>query len=86
MSDKIITNLINKNKSYCLNEKPNFTHVNLFQFDAENSLSNYLSSDCDEQLLLHFEFLQLVKISSIEFIISQDETAPKTIKLYVNKK
>ncbi|CAN0334082.1 unnamed protein product [Discosporangium mesarthrocarpum] len=44
-----------------------------------------LKSDADEQLLLHVGFRETVKLHSIDFVALPDDTAPLTVKLYLNR-
>ncbi|ETV99464.1 hypothetical protein, variant 2 [Aphanomyces invadans] len=58
----------NKSNCYCLNEDPSFGHGNLFIGDE----SLVLKSEADEQLLIHLEFKEAVKIHSISLKAPKD--------------
>ena len=81
-TEENITSVINKSKCFCLNEDTNNSHTNLFSFDGTEK---YLESDCDEQLLLHLEFQQSVKLNSLQFETLMDDTSPCRVKLFINK-
>lgn len=82
VGEENITSLINKSKCFCLNEDANNSHVNLFSFDGS---AKCLESDCDEQLLLHLEFQQTVKLNALQFETLLDDTCPCRVKLFINK-
>ena len=44
----------------------------------------FLSSDCDEQLLINLKFKQPVRLHSVALKSLDSEKAPKTIKIFVN--
>ncbi len=44
-----------------------------------------LESDTDEQLLIHINFSQAVRLSGIVIKSSVGDAAPKTVKLFVNQ-
>lgn len=83
MAEQNITDMLEKDKCYCVNEQAQNPHTNLFTFGMDNSKS--LVSDCDEQLLLHLEFRQAVKLTALQFNTQADDSAPKTIKIYLNR-
>lgn len=76
-----ITDLVSKADCYCLNQLSGATWENLFQGDDRL----VLRSDADEQLLLHVGFMETVKLHSIDFVAPTDDTAPLTVKLYLNR-
>ncbi|CAN0204600.1 unnamed protein product, partial [Ascophyllum nodosum] len=76
-----ITDLISKADCYCLNQQSGATWENLFMGDDRLMLK----SDADEQLLLHIGFMETVKLHSIDFVAPADDTAPLTVKLYINR-
>nr|CCA27114.1 conserved hypothetical protein [Albugo laibachii Nc14] len=76
-----LTEAIDKSACYCLNEDPNHRLENVFMGDE----SLFLSSDSDEELLLHIAFQQPVKLHSIHLCGLADATAPRHIKLYINR-
>ncbi|CCI49860.1 unnamed protein product [Albugo candida] len=76
-----LADVIDKSACYCLNEHPNHALENVFMGDE----SLYLSSDCDEELLLHIAFQQPVKLHSIHICGLPDATAPRVTKLYINR-
>ncbi|CAN0147761.1 unnamed protein product [Pylaiella littoralis] len=76
-----ITDLICKADCYCLNQLSGTTWENLFQGDDRL----LLKSDADEQLLLHVGFMETVKLHSIDFVAPADDSAPSTVKLYLNR-
>ena len=63
-----LKDIINRGGCYCLNENPNQPHANLFQGDERL----VLRSDTDEQLILHIEFQEAVKLHSINFVAPHD--------------
>jgi len=76
-----LSDLIVKEKCHCLNDASAKPFANLFIGDDRL----VCESDDDEQLLMTFEFREAVRLHSINIIAPRGETAPRTIKLYVNK-
>ncbi|KAG5184638.1 PITH domain-containing protein [Tribonema minus] len=76
-----LNDLISKAECFCLNEKPSATWRNLFMGDDRL----LLTSDADEQLLLHIGFNETVKLHSINFQALNDDSAPATVKLFINR-
>ncbi|OQR95566.1 hypothetical protein THRCLA_07760 [Thraustotheca clavata] len=72
---------IDKANSYCLNEDASYGFGNLFIGDG----SLLLKSEADEQLIIHLEFKEAVKIHSISLKAPNDDTAPRKLKLFVNR-
>ncbi|KAJ1504956.1 Thioredoxin-like protein 1 [Coelomomyces lativittatus] len=70
---------LNLTQADCLNQKQNKSIQNLLR---EKGI---LESDVDEQLLITIAFNQAVKLHSIKFFQEEFETAPKRIKLFVNR-
>ncbi|KAG5673752.1 hypothetical protein PVAND_003772 [Polypedilum vanderplanki] len=68
---------IMKDMSECLNEDDEHNLKSMFG-------DGYLASDCDEQLIISFQFNQAVKIHSIIMKAPTDH-GPKTIKLFINQ-
>jgi hypothetical protein len=44
-----------------------------------------LCSDTDEQLLLHLAFGQTVKVTALEIGVPNNESCPRTLKLFLNQ-
>ncbi|CAJ1966147.1 unnamed protein product [Cylindrotheca closterium] len=86
-SNKIVDLLdfVEKKSCYARNEDPRFPHSNLFIGDSRLGCK----SDADEQLILHIEFNQFVKIHSLKFTAfnqgNEPETSPTVVKLYINR-
>jgi len=82
MSAVSLDDQIEKNLLECLNQANGFPVENVFQPNTELQLH----SDSDHQLLIKVSFRSPVKINSIRVLGEmQDETAPKTIKVFQNK-
>ncbi|CAN0268591.1 unnamed protein product [Phaeothamnion confervicola] len=81
MEVREITDMVSKQDCYCLNEQSVFPWQNLFIGDHRL----LLKSDADEQLLIHIGFQETVKIHSINFTAPQDDSAPLTVKLFINR-
>mmetsp|Transcript_3510 Transcript_3510/g.5198 ORF Transcript_3510/g.5198 Transcript_3510/m.5198 type:complete len:180 (-) Transcript_3510:233-772(-) len=75
-----ITHLLSQRECFCLNQDSKHPIGNLFMGDERL----FLKSEDDEQLLLHFAFNETVKIHSINFVAPDDDSAPETVKLFVN--
>ena len=79
--------LYDKPKCWALNQDDEFPLTNLFNEDERF----VLRSDCDEQLLIHIEFNQRVKLHSIQFRAPADadsgehDDAPSTVKVFVDQ-
>eukprot|EP00928_Gymnodinium_smaydae_P086897 TRINITY_DN71299_c0_g1_i1.p1 TRINITY_DN71299_c0_g1~~TRINITY_DN71299_c0_g1_i1.p1 ORF type:complete len:164 (+),score=54.57 TRINITY_DN71299_c0_g1_i1:81-572(+) len=66
----------------CLNQDPGHPVANIFQPNGEL----VLKSETDPQLLIKVTFRQPVKLTAISFSgKSEDETAPRTVKLFLGK-
>ena len=76
-----LTGSLQKSLCCCLNEDPKAPHTNLFVGDHTLPLR----SDSDEQLLLQLGFLQTMKLTSIVLGIPDDDSCPKTLKLFCNQ-
>ena len=72
--------LLNKTECFCLNESSSSPHSNVIELG-----SSLLTSNDDEQLLLHLSLRQTVKLTSIVFTSPSDESCPQTVQLFVNK-
>ncbi|KAL3937985.1 MAG: hypothetical protein SGBAC_007006 [Bacillariaceae sp.] len=80
-----LLDFVEKKSCYARNEDPRFPHSNLFIGDSRLGCK----SDADEQLIVHIEFNQFVKIHSLKFTSfnqgSEPETHPTIVKLYINR-
>jgi len=80
-----LSDLIDKAASYARNEQSRFPWTNLLIGDTRLGCK----SDADEQLILHFEFQEFVKVHSIkltEFNNGTDpEQNPSRVLLFVNR-
>ena len=72
---------IDKTGSYALNADEATPYTCLFNTDP----SSCVRSDADEQLLFQFTFQSPMKIFSLNFIGLDDDSAPCTVKLFVNR-
>eukprot|EP00621_Florenciella_sp_RCC1693_P013149 CAMPEP_0182552904 /NCGR_PEP_ID=MMETSP1323-20130603/49215_1 /TAXON_ID=236787 /ORGANISM="Florenciella parvula, Strain RCC1693" /LENGTH=183 /DNA_ID=CAMNT_0024764617 /DNA_START=15 /DNA_END=566 /DNA_ORIENTATION=+ len=81
VGDIDLGDIIDKKQCFCLNEDPAHPHTNLFMGDERL----FLQSDSDEQLLVHIQFNEVVKLSAISFVGPEDESAPLTIKVFANR-
>ncbi|RWS28402.1 thioredoxin-like protein 1 [Leptotrombidium deliense] len=75
-----LLSLIAKSDCECLNESDEhpLSHC------LSSTKSQYLESDCDEQLIINLGFSQSVKLHSIK-IQGPIENGPKTIKFFINQ-
>ncbi|DAZ93579.1 TPA: hypothetical protein N0F65_009927 [Lagenidium giganteum] len=78
---KDLSDAIDRSGCYCLNENPKFPYTNLFIGDA----TLQLKSDADEQLIVHIEFQDAVKIHSLNIVAPAGEAAPRVLKLFANR-
>jgi hypothetical protein len=71
----------------CLNEAKdhNVKHLILNSKSKNISFSTYLESSDDDQLLIYIPFKNKVHIRSVQFFAPDDESCPKTIKIFANK-
>jgi len=79
-----LTSYIETSSTELLNAKGNVSDV-LATLETQNTALAGISSDCDPQLLLTVHFKEPVKIASIKFESAQASTAPRKVKLFVNK-
>lgn len=80
MSEEDLSGLFNKTECYCLNEDSVANHTNLFEAG-----STLLTSNADEQLLIHLSLRQTVKLTSIALVCPSDDSCPQTIHMFANK-
>ncbi|KAJ1964479.1 hypothetical protein GGI12_001399 [Dipsacomyces acuminosporus] len=73
-----VTSTVIKVQSECLNQNDDHPLENVFKSD-----DSYLESDVDEQLMLHIQFNQPIKLHSIMLKAPLDK-APKNVKLFAN--
>lgn len=71
--------LINKQQSFCLNVESGHPMANLFMGDH----TLYVASDTDEQLIIHIEFREHVKIVGMD-IVGPADHGPLTVHLFAN--
>lgn len=71
--------VVNFDSVVCLNEASDHPVANLF-FDETNELS----SDADQQLLLHIPFVEPVHLAGLRLVASGEE-APASVKLFLNQ-
>ncbi|KAI8320757.1 DUF1000-domain-containing protein [Martensiomyces pterosporus] len=74
-----VTSTVVKAQSECLNQNDDHPLENVFKGDE-----SYLESDVDEQLVLHIQFNQPIKLHSIMLKAPLDK-APRNIKLFANR-
>lgn len=65
----------------CLNEAED--HPMKWVFEDNEEL--FLESDCDPELLLTFNFSQMIKLHSIKIKAPDDGSGPKSMKLFINQ-
>jgi len=80
-----LNDMIDKSRCYARNESSQYPWTNLLIGDTRLGCK----SDADEQLILHVEFQEFIKVHSIkltEFNLGRDPSeTPTIIKLYVNR-
>ncbi|TYZ65665.1 hypothetical protein PybrP1_007036 [[Pythium] brassicae (nom. inval.)] len=76
-----LSDAFSRSACYCLNEHPSHPFGNLFIGDH----TLQLKSDADEQLILHIEFQDAVKLHSINIVAPVGESAPRVLKLFANR-
>ena len=70
--DVDLSDIVDKAASYAKNQNNNFPWTNLFIGDTRLGCK----SDADEQIILHFEFQEFVKIRSIKLTEFNNGTDP----------
>jgi len=80
-----LLDFVDKKGCYARNEDPRFPHSNLFVGDSRMGCK----SDADEQLIIHIEFNQFIKLHSLKFTAfnqgNEPEKNPVVVKLFVNR-
>ncbi|CAB3370249.1 Hypothetical predicted protein [Cloeon dipterum] len=74
-----LNTFILKQQCECMNESDEHPLA-----DCLTSSSEFLESDCDEQLIISLTFNQAVKVHSIKFKGPQDK-GPKNVKIFINQ-
>ncbi|CAH0391737.1 unnamed protein product [Bemisia tabaci] len=74
-----LSTFIQKGQCEALNESDDHPLAHALTNDER-----YLESDCDEQLILSFQFMQAVKLHSIKVKAPQGK-GPKVLKLFINQ-
>ncbi|KAG1651675.1 Thioredoxin-like protein 1 [Nymphon striatum] len=74
-----LNSLLNKPECECLNEADDHPYSHCL-----TSGGGYLESDCDEQLILSFSYIQPVKIHSLKVKAPRDK-GPKNVRLFINQ-
>ncbi|KAK9821423.1 hypothetical protein WJX81_003107 [Elliptochloris bilobata] len=69
----------------CLNAQPAHGAANALKQGYREDDGLWLESDTDEQLLLHIQFNQAVKLSGLVIKAEAGGTAPRTVKLFTNQ-
>jgi hypothetical protein len=75
-----LSSFIDERQVEALNQSTTHTKNHIFKRD-----DHYLESDCDEQLLVFIPFNQAVRIHSLSIRSVDEERAPKTVKIFINK-
>jgi len=73
--------MLNKKGCQCLNQDKSHTYDNAL-FNA--SSNSWLQSDVDEQILLHLDFSQVVKVNSLRIKAPEGE-GPRQLRVFVNQ-
>eukprot|EP00277_Geminigera_cryophila_P010659 CAMPEP_0179448546 /NCGR_PEP_ID=MMETSP0799-20121207/32362_1 /TAXON_ID=46947 /ORGANISM="Geminigera cryophila, Strain CCMP2564" /LENGTH=170 /DNA_ID=CAMNT_0021240437 /DNA_START=114 /DNA_END=623 /DNA_ORIENTATION=- len=81
---KDLFSLIEESSLECLNQDDTHTVDHCFKQGPRDDDACFLSSDCDEQLLINLKFKQPVRLHSIALKSLDMEKAPKKIKIFVN--
>jgi hypothetical protein len=69
----------------CLNAHADHTLRHAIEVDSRDDITRFLESDADEELLIHLQFMQAVKISHVNIEAVDATSAPSGIRLFVNK-
>ena len=70
---------------HCMNASSSHTLRHCLDADSRESADSYLESDCDEELLIQLKFMSAVKVSAIKIEGKDKDSAPSSVKLFVNK-
>ena len=70
---------------HCLNASTDHTLRHCLEAESRTDPSAFLESDADEELLISVKFMQAVRISGIVVEGVDPASAPKDLKLFVNK-
>eukprot|EP00291_Cryptomonas_curvata_P025462 CAMPEP_0172172392 /NCGR_PEP_ID=MMETSP1050-20130122/12420_1 /TAXON_ID=233186 /ORGANISM="Cryptomonas curvata, Strain CCAP979/52" /LENGTH=290 /DNA_ID=CAMNT_0012843925 /DNA_START=103 /DNA_END=973 /DNA_ORIENTATION=+ len=81
---KDLVSLIDMRGLECLNEQTGHSIKNAIEEPMRLDNAVFLSSDCDQQLLINVRFQQSVKLHSISLTALNAECAPKSLKIFVN--
>jgi len=77
--------VIDLDKVRCLNEKHSKTGAHLFrEYDMRFEKTDFVTSECDGELLLIIPFIAQVKVRSICIIAKDENTAPAELRLFIN--
>ncbi len=69
----------------CLNQCSDHTLKHAIGASEREDAQSFLQSDADEELLISLKFMEAVKISAIQIESGDADTAPSSLKLFVNK-
>jgi len=83
--DRSLLEFLESNQINCLNEAPDHGIKTILSGKGKTISESFLQSDVDEQLLLNIYFNQTVRVRSISIQSSTAASAPKDIKLFINK-
>eukprot|EP00357_Protocruzia_adherens_P019672 CAMPEP_0115005784 /NCGR_PEP_ID=MMETSP0216-20121206/20094_1 /TAXON_ID=223996 /ORGANISM="Protocruzia adherens, Strain Boccale" /LENGTH=209 /DNA_ID=CAMNT_0002372209 /DNA_START=18 /DNA_END=647 /DNA_ORIENTATION=+ len=78
---------INRDKAFCLNEDVQGSCQSVFKPPEEKTdKTRILASDEDDpELLLHLEFSQTVKVKAINIATVDEESAPTSVRIFLNR-
>jgi hypothetical protein len=82
VSGEEVTSQLNKSGCSCLNEDQRYPHKNLFLGGGEVLP---LKSDVDPELILQLSFMQSISLTTIVIGLPENDSCPKTIKLFCNR-
>lgn len=79
-----MVSLIDTRGLECLNEQTDHPIKNAIEDALRENDSVFLSSDCDEQLLINVRFQKTVKLHSLSVKALNPDHAPTSLKIFVN--